>query len=81
MSGMASDPVGVMGTKEIERILPHRYPFLLVDRVIQINLETNEIYGIKNVTVNEPFFQGHFQGLRLCQVFCFLKRWHKRGVF
>ena len=62
MSGMASDPVGVMGTKEIERILPHRYPFLLVDRVIQINLETNEIYGIKNVTVNEPFFQGHFPG-------------------
>ena len=48
--------------KEIEKILPHRYPFLLVDRILQINLEENEIIGVKNVTVNEPFFQGHFPG-------------------
>jgi 3-hydroxyacyl-[acyl-carrier-protein] dehydratase len=53
----------VMNAQEIERILPHRYPFLLVDRVIYINLEENEIIGIKNVTVNEPFFQGHFPGV------------------
>jgi len=50
----------VLGAKQIKEILPHRYPFLLVDRVIYINLEENEIIGLKNVTVNEPFFQGHF---------------------
>lgn len=50
----------LLEAKEIEKILPHRYPFLLVDRIIEINLEENEIVGLKNVTVNEPFFQGHF---------------------
>jgi len=46
---------------EIEEILPHRYPFLLVDRIIE--LEGNQrAVGIKNVTVNEPFFVGHFPG-------------------
>jgi 3-hydroxyacyl-[acyl-carrier-protein] dehydratase len=52
----------VMNSKEISAILPHRYPFLLVDRILHINLEENEILGLKNVTVNEPFFQGHFPG-------------------
>ena len=50
----------VFGAKQIKEILPHRYPFLFVDRIIYINLEENEIIGLKNVTVNEPFFQGHF---------------------
>jgi len=45
---------------EIKKYLPHRYPFLLVDRVI--DLEETKITGIKNVTVNEPFFEGHFPG-------------------
>ena len=45
----------------IQRILPHRYPFLLVDRVEQID-GTRSAIGIKNVTVNEPHFQGHFPG-------------------
>lgn len=53
----------VFNSKEIEKILPHRYPFLLVDRILEINLEENEIIGLKNVTVNEPFFQGHFPGV------------------
>lgn len=53
----------VFNAKEIEKILPHRYPFLLVDRVLSINLEESEIVGLKNVTVNEPFFQGHFPGV------------------
>jgi 3-hydroxyacyl-[acyl-carrier-protein] dehydratase len=58
-----SDPEPfVMNIKDIQRILPHRYPFLLVDRILQIDLEGNEILGIKNVSVNEPFFQGHFPG-------------------
>jgi 3-hydroxyacyl-[acyl-carrier-protein] dehydratase len=43
---------------EIQRFLPHRYPFLLVDRIVE--LESERIVGIKNVTRNEPFFAGHF---------------------
>jgi 3-hydroxyacyl-[acyl-carrier-protein] dehydratase len=46
----------------IQRILPHRYPFLLVDRVIDID-GTQSATGIKNVSMNEPHFQGHFPGL------------------
>lgn len=46
---------------QIQKILPHRYPFLLVDRILE--LEPNKrVIGIKNVTINEPFFQGHFPG-------------------
>jgi 3-hydroxyacyl-[acyl-carrier-protein] dehydratase len=45
--------------KEIMTLLPHRYPFLLVDRVIEFEPEVRAV-GIKNVTMNEPFFQGHF---------------------
>ena len=52
----------ILSAKQVEKILPHRYPFLLVDRVIHIDLEANEIIALKNVTVNEPFFQGHFPG-------------------
>lgn len=48
--------------KEILDILPHRYPFLLVDKVISIDLEKNLIVAQKNVTINEEFFQGHFPG-------------------
>ncbi|MEP6730379.1 MAG: bifunctional UDP-3-O-[3-hydroxymyristoyl] N-acetylglucosamine deacetylase/3-hydroxyacyl-ACP dehydratase [bacterium] len=51
----------VLGIEEIMQVLPHRYPFLLVDRVIEI-VEQKRIVGIKNVTINEPFFQGHFPG-------------------
>lgn len=48
---------------EIEKILPHRYPFLLIDRVISYTLEPEiTLTGIKNVSVNEPFFAGHFPG-------------------
>lgn len=44
----------------ILKIMPHRYPFLLIDRIIDIDMEARKIIGIKNVTFNEPFFQGHF---------------------
>jgi 3-hydroxyacyl-[acyl-carrier-protein] dehydratase len=47
---------------EIQGILPHRYPFLLIDRVVDIT-RRQRIVAIKNVTVNEPFFQGHFPGM------------------
>lgn len=47
--------------QEIVKLLPHRYPFLLVDRILEVELQ-KRIVGIKNVTFNEPFFQGHFPG-------------------
>ena len=43
----------------IMRMIPHRYPFLMIDRVVEIVAETSAV-GIKNVTVNEPYFEGHF---------------------
>ncbi|MGB5298905.1 MAG: 3-hydroxyacyl-ACP dehydratase FabZ [Thiogranum sp.] len=48
-----------MDVLEIQNLLPHRYPFLLIDRVIDFH-EGQSLLGVKNVTVNEPFFQGHF---------------------
>jgi 3-hydroxyacyl-[acyl-carrier-protein] dehydratase len=51
----------MMNIIEIMKKLPHRYPFLLVDRIIDIQPNVS-ISGIKNVTINEPFFQGHFPG-------------------
>ncbi len=48
--------------EEIQRILPHRYPFLLIDRVVELTRK-QRIVAIKNVTINEPFFQGHFPGI------------------
>ena len=46
---------------EIQAILPHRYPFLLVDRIEELEIG-KRVVGVKNVTINEPFFQGHFPG-------------------
>jgi len=50
----------VLDAKRIAQILPHRYPFLLVDRIIHLDLEGDMIIGQKNVTMNEHFFVGHF---------------------
>ena len=47
--------------QEILEFLPHRYPFLLIDRIIEFE-PTKRLVAIKNVTINEPFFQGHFPG-------------------
>ena len=47
--------------QEIQKLIPHRYPMLLVDRVIECD-DQKRIVGIKNISVNEPFFQGHFPG-------------------
>jgi len=49
-----------MDIAKIMGYLPHRYPFLLVDRILELTSE--EVVGLKNVTINEPFFQGHFPG-------------------
>lgn len=63
MGEAVSDQPVILNVKEIAKILPHRYPFLLVDKVTYLNLEENIIIGQKNVTVNEQFFQGHFPGV------------------
>jgi beta-hydroxyacyl-ACP dehydratase FabZ len=47
---------------EIMKLLPHRYPMLLVDRILEIHEDGKRIVGLKNVTANEQFFQGHFPG-------------------
>lgn len=51
-----------LNVQEIMQILPHRYPFLMIDRVVEIERK-KRIVALKNVTVNEPFFQGHFPGI------------------
>jgi beta-hydroxyacyl-ACP dehydratase FabZ len=51
----------MMGLAEIQEVLPHRYPFLLVDRILELDLG-KRVVGLKNVTGNEAFFQGHFPG-------------------
>ncbi|HWG88228.1 MAG TPA: 3-hydroxyacyl-ACP dehydratase FabZ, partial [Candidatus Acidoferrales bacterium] len=52
---------GPLDITQIQAILPHRYPLLLIDRVLEIERK-KKIVAIKNVTINEPFFQGHFPG-------------------
>lgn len=51
----------VLDIQAIQQLLPHRYPFLLVDRIIEL-VPHQRIVGLKQVTINEPFFQGHFPG-------------------
>ena len=51
----------ILTIEDIQQLLPHRYPFLLLDRIIE-NFPGERAVGLKNVTVNEPFFQGHFPG-------------------
>ncbi len=61
---MSEAPETLLDINQIQGILPHRYPFLLVDRIVEI-VPRQRIVGIKNVTINEPFFQGHFPGYPL----------------
>lgn len=51
----------MLQTTEIMKLIPHRYPFLLVDRILEVEAGKKAV-GLKNVTMNEPFFQGHFPG-------------------
>lgn len=59
-SELPDPPKTMMDIKEIIKIIPHRYPFLLVDKILEIDLAKGYILGQKNVTINEQFFQGHF---------------------
>jgi UDP-3-O-[3-hydroxymyristoyl] N-acetylglucosamine deacetylase/3-hydroxyacyl-[acyl-carrier-protein] dehydratase len=56
----AASAGGSMNIEEIMKLLPHRYPFMMVDRILKI--EGSKITGIKNISINEPYFQGHFPG-------------------
>jgi len=51
----------IMDVEDIMKVLPHRYPFLLVDRILELE-PGKRVVGLKNVTINEPFFEGHFPG-------------------
>ncbi|MEM8784976.1 MAG: 3-hydroxyacyl-ACP dehydratase FabZ, partial [Pseudomonadota bacterium] len=55
-------PLPAVDVNEIMGMIPHRYPFLMIDRVDDIDLEANRAIGVKCVTINEPFFLGHFPG-------------------
>lgn len=61
MLTLAAKETRMLGIDEIMKIIPHRYPFLLVDRILELEAG-KRVVGIKNVTINEPFFQGHFPG-------------------
>ena len=64
-----------INVEQIQELLPHRYPFLLVDRVVEIVPDVS-VVALKNVTINEPFFQGHFPGrpsASACRTFS--RRW------
>jgi UDP-3-O-[3-hydroxymyristoyl] N-acetylglucosamine deacetylase/3-hydroxyacyl-[acyl-carrier-protein] dehydratase len=61
MTTSAAKETRMFDINDITKILPHRYPFLFVDRILEME-EKKRIVGIKNVTINEPFFQGHFPG-------------------
>lgn len=60
MTTQPTPPSQVLEIKDILKILPHRYPFLLIDRVLEVDLDKGIIVAQKNVTFNESFFQGHF---------------------
>ena len=53
----------MLGSREIRAALPHRYPFLLVDRILEVSEDGKSAVGLKCVSANEPFFQGHFPDL------------------
>lgn len=63
MDVQTSNLATILDAKKISQILPHRYPLLLVDRIVHLDLEENTIIGQKNVTMNEQFFTGHFPGV------------------
>ena len=70
----------IYDSKAILDILPHRYPLILVDRIVECN-NKDWIVGLKNVSANEPCFQGHFPGLPIFPGVLQLEQWRKRRAF
>lgn len=65
MSQNPENPKPTYDVKDIVKILPHRYPFLLVDKILSLDIDKGIVIGQKNVTINESFFQGHFPDVPL----------------
>ena len=59
-NALQADPQKMLDVKQIIKMLPHRFPFLFVDRILSVDLDKGIIVGQKNTTINEAFFQGHF---------------------
>ena len=69
-----------MDIHQILQLLPHRYPFLLVDRVLDIDLQAKTLRAIKNVSINEPFFAGHFPKRPVMAQTCALLSFETEGI-
>ncbi len=72
---MKNEPITLTNV-EIQKILPHRYPFLLIDKIVDFE-EGKSITGIKNVTANEPQFTGHFPGNPIMRAYLLQRHLHK----
>lgn len=70
----------MLNINQIMEILPHRYPFLLVDRIIDIE-KGQRVKGLKNVTINEPFFNGHFPGMPVMPGVLIIEAMAQTGAF
>ena len=66
--------------RQIMEVIPHRYPFLLIDKIVEFE-EGKRAVGIKNVTMNEPFFQGHFPGRPIMPGFLIAEALAQTGAF
>ena len=66
--------INLLNAQEILKILPHRYPFLLVDRLLELEAGKRAV-GLKNVSLNEPFFQGHFPEVPVMPSVLILRLW------
>jgi len=62
VTDIAAPTTTILTTRQIEKLIPHRWPFLLVDRIVEYDVEAKRIVGLKSVTATEWFFQGHFPG-------------------
>ena len=68
---------GCCDIASVMALIPHRYPILLIDRVVDDRARLQRATGIKNVTINEPFFPGHFPPTRSCPGCCWSRRWRR----
>jgi len=66
----------LLDVEQIRSVLPHRFPFLLVDRILELDPGRRAV-GLKNVTINEGFFEGHFPGHAVMPGFLLFERWRR----